>query len=106
MCRNEIERVLENWLSQAAGSESRLSDGANVPAWVAERFREWLASVVAQPLADGEAAAERLRAALDALGGWNEPKLSAALEALTHVLDAFGDVRAILGLERKADIDA
>lgn len=101
MAANTLEQVLANWLAQAIGSEDRLPQGTTVAVWVAQRTAEWLSTTASEVLADAEAAADRLRAALEQLGGWNNPQLLNAMDELTHVSDALADLRSNFGLQAK-----
>ena len=101
MAANTLEQVLANWLAQAIGSEDRLPQGTTVAVWVAQRTAEWLSTTASEVLADAEAAADRLRAALEQLGGWNNPQPLNAMDELTHVSDALADLRSNFGLQAK-----
>jgi hypothetical protein len=106
MADKTLEQVLANWLSQAIGSEDRLPQGTTIADWVARRTAEWFSAAASDPLAEADAAADRLGAALERLGGWSNPELVGAMDELTHVSDALADLRRNLGLQAERHGDA
>jgi hypothetical protein len=98
-----LERVLANWLSEAIGSEDRLPPETTPAAWVARRAATWLSEEAGGPLAEAEGATARLRVALEQAGGWGNPQLADAMDELTHVSEAIGDLRQALGSAGVAD---
>lgn len=97
MSRKDIERVLANWIREAQSPTGRLAEGADPAVWAAERFIEWWRTEVEELLDEGDNAVSRLRDGISGVLNWDEH--GEALHELTHVQDAFGDLRQALGLD-------
>jgi len=75
-----------------------LEEGLDPSVWVARQFLNWWHnSGVGLRLGDAELATHRIRAELERLGGWNNPELGEVMHELTHLTEAIGEIRKILG---------
>ena len=101
MARDDIERVLANWIGRAMSPVGELDASVDPAEWVAEKFIAWWRKQVAESLDYADESASSLREELIRL---NEPeRLGEARHALIHVRDALSDLRAELGLIDSSD---
>jgi hypothetical protein len=99
MPKNEIETVLANWIRQALFPPGQLPQDTDAAEWIACRFAEWWRERSEVALGDAEMAASAIRDELTRLGGWES--FGEAMEEHSHLQDALGDLRTILGLAAK-----
>jgi hypothetical protein len=98
---SELEKVLENWLREAASPRGRLADGVSPAAWVAARVTAWWKERAGIALDDVAGFAARIETELERSGGWKNRNLGDAMEEATHLREAIAQLRTVLELDQE-----
>src|SRR5437763_1852965 len=92
--KNEIERVLANWIELALSPNGNLPGDTPPARWVAEKFLRWWSADLQSHLDDATAALARIKDRLHHHGGWE--KAAELLDDCEHLAESLDSLRHVL----------